>query len=46
MGIASLTDFGHIADKLCKKPWQGFYSCLDDEHAKALAACVYHAAAA
>lgn len=46
MGIASLSDFGHIADKLCKKPWQGFYGRLDDDHARALAACVYHAAAA
>jgi hypothetical protein len=47
LGIASLCDFGHIADQVNKrKTWQGFYARLDHEHALALASCVYHAATA
>eukprot|EP01035_Chromulina_nebulosa_P013206 gene13206-17553_t len=47
LGIASLCDFGHIADKVGKRrTWQGFYARLEHEHARALASCVYHAATA
>jgi hypothetical protein len=53
MGIAMLTDFGHIANQLTKAnarrrtgPWSGMYGCLDQNHAAALAACVYHSATA
>jgi hypothetical protein len=53
MGIAMLTDFGHVANQLTKAnmkrrtgPWSGMYASLDGEHATALAACVYHSALA
>lgn len=53
MGIAMLTDFGHIANQLTKAntkrrtgPWSGMYASLDLQHAAALAACVYHSALA
>jgi hypothetical protein len=53
MGIAMLTDFGHIANALTRfnnrrrtGPWSGMYGCLDAKHAAALAACVYYSATA
>ena len=47
LGIAAVCDFGHVADQTTKRQmWQGFYARLDDEHARALACCVYHAATA
>lgn len=53
MGLAMLTDFGHIANQLTKAnnkrrtgPWSGMYASLDEQHAAALAACVYHSALA
>ncbi len=51
MGLAMLTDFGHVANALTRAnikrrtgPWSGMYASLDAE--AALAACVYHSATA
>ena len=53
MGVAMLTDFGHVANELTKAnarrrtgPWTGMYGCLDSAHAEALSACIYYAATA